>query len=383
MQQPYLRDRLRDTHKSLWDYLLRSINAQVATTNKALGDAHEIDPTADFSLRTNRVRIADHLKCSPNCIGDRLRRLKQAKLIEIVNHGPVQDFEVIFTYHQILKWVSVEEKYRNRTTFQNSQPASVSKGESESFVPSPYILQEQNNNTIIPVKKVSKLLINCFSNDNNFDIHAIPQADIAQEPIFNKNTEQNANFCAEYQKNIAKTENKLRAQAFAFAVWFVALAFDKLKLWENRRDKSKMYEPDTQREQTIDYIAENYFGKAGNIAEMQRMQIEYEYRLNAVARYRKKNNFDIQFPMQYFSLENRTRAGFIKTVVWYKTYLKEQAVKNKNKKIRTAESKLAEAVARINTPHDFMREKQHITAVAPQFLTLFAQMVSHKFNPKP
>jgi hypothetical protein len=364
VNQEFLRDQLRDTHMMLFEYLVKALNHQLKVLNEDLGGHHVIDTDQEQSIFTNRVRLSKFIGCAPNTISNRLARLEEAGIVRKISHGPVKDME-IFINPELITWRDLRHVFAKK---QNSSTAKDLEGENKSLLPFLCNSTGTNNNILIDVDKVSP----------NVENYGLPPAKPQREHYkntgqCNKNTGQAS---SNYAKKLSRQEKMLRRAAAAFAKWFIALAFDKLMLWENRRDGSQIYP--AERQMAEEYIIENYFSNCTSHGQMQMQFNVFKWRLEAIARYRKRKDFDLQFPRKFFDLENTSRGGFVYTKQWWKKSKQYKQRKKEQQAVFKDETKLQRAVliAADNPSAQYKKQESYVKNAIPHLLQDFYSRVS-------
>lgn len=377
-QQSYLRDQLRYTHKTLFSYLLKALNYELGQNIKNHKEKFQINPEEEIGIHTNRSRLGDFMKCSPETVGNLISRLIQAGVLRKIGHGPVRDFE-LFISPKLLKFYDSSAEFLKIKNLANS---SLSEGQTKTLNMFWLFKQEHFNKKISLVDKESNLSKNAPAFVSKFDGNVQPGGVHTGTLTGTGKTGTQGDFCksaaeTQYLNKLAKQEQNFRRAAAAWALIFINFAFDRFKLWDDRKDNKTVYQ--AEREAVTLYVQENYFQNCQSQKELEFFFNQYVWRLEKIANYRKRHGWDCQFPRQFFDLNNKMPGSFHCTEAWWKRNQDYQKLKRKRKELMTDHKKLQKALLMVfESNNNFQQARAYIEHVAPHLRKDFMTHVANQ-----
>lgn len=392
--QDKLSQKLRDTHLSLFNKILELQDALFRDLNKQSPD-YQINLDLGVKLSVSSYILAKFINCAPSTIRLRINRLRDAGVIlRVINHGKLRPVDLILN-PRFLEIQPISEFFANISKTPTYAPLRLNSAEVCSS-------QEQVNNKIMLRDAESEddakaIVVNLMQ---RLDQLQPQQPYNANQPhstsnigsssdegvLLRENAQEQNHFSQEhgampqggsgltgYKQKLQQQEQDFRARIIIFSALFLSLAIDKFKFWCSRKDGLSLF--DVDRQPLIEKIANTYFSKCQTDKDLSRVLNIYTARFEMVASYRRRKKWDLQWPDQYFDVNNPT--GFAATALWYKNARENRDRKELTKQKLTNNDRLLNAIKRLTKdPSRKMFERSYIFNKCPQLLPQFDEMVA-------
>ena len=367
-----LKDKLRDTHFTLFCNVLSLYSKSIYNRNKILRESKDLlamDPDNAPSLRTNNKELGDKIQgVCKGTIWRRLSRLIEAGIIQKEWHGTTNNYELFINPNFLLisdvnnvNYVPESEYLPKKAIIENQK---ITKVKTTSLDDLQLITRKEPYNNVI--------INNGIVNDNFITKkNTLKSNPVKYSTKKGLNTEQKNDIIKIDVKKelsateiLAKKEKEFENYKYTMAKWVYAYM-------EHFLFSHKDVIFNAVKIKTISYIQKNYLKNVKTKTELEKRCNYLKLMIDHITEKYVKNNYQIeQFPLKYIDIDN-TKSGFINVHYWLQDTAKFKKQLEIDKNNRDKLNKIIREYQNYKSVPAYSKAEEYVKKNIPNLLTEF------------